>query len=459
MAASPNSSVGRDIAYHLHPSTNARRHEEIGPTVIDHGKGIYVYDDQGREYVEGLAGLWSVAVGFNEQRLVDAAARQMAKLPYYHLFGHKSHEPAIDLAERLVKMSPGPLSKAFFTNSGSEANDTAIKLVRYYNNARGRPEKKKIISRQRAYHGVSIGAGSLTGLPIFHRDFDLPIPGIIHVGSPHFYREGQPGETEAAFVDRLAKDLEDTILREGPETIAAFVGEPIMGAGGVIMPPEGYWARIQDICRRYDILVWIDEVICGFGRTGHVFACETYNIQPDILILSKQITSSYMPLGAVLISDEVYQGVADNTAKIGALGHGITGGGHPVAVAVANENIRILEEDGLMARVADIAPHFLKRLHGFANHPFVGETRGIGLIGAVEMSPDPQSRAPFAQPGKCGGVLMDMMQANGLITRAIGDAAVFCPPLIITERQIDELFDRFALSLDQTMDWYKSQVS
>ncbi|WP_293922302.1 MULTISPECIES: aspartate aminotransferase family protein [Alphaproteobacteria] len=457
MIDAPNSASARDISYHLHPSTNARRHEAIGPTIIDRGDGIYVYDDQGQEYIEGLAGLWSVAVGFSEDRLREAAYRQMHKLPYYHLFGHKSHEPAIELAERLVRMAPGNMSKAFFTNSGGEANDTALKLVRYYNNARGRPEKKKIISRNRAYHGVTIGAGSLTGIPIFHRDFDLPIPGVLHVGSPHFYREAQAGETEAQFVDRLACDLEDTILREGPETIAAFIGEPVMGAGGVILPPDGYWQRVQEICRRHDILLWIDEVICGFGRTGKTFGCDTYDIIPDIVVLSKQITSSYMPLGATLISDEIYQGVADNSAKIGALGHGITGGGHPVAVAVAVENLNILESDKLMERVPALSEHFLRRLHGFSDHPFVGETRGVGLIGAIELSPNPASRAPFDPPGKCGAYLMDAMQANGLITRAIGDAAVFCPPLIITSAQIDDLFDRFAHALDQTVDWYRRQ--
>lgn len=449
MTATPNSAFGRDIAYHLHPATNARRHEQTGPMIIERGEGIHVYDDQGREYIEGLAGLWSVAVGFNEQRLVDAAHRQMQKLPYYHLFGHKTHEPAVDLAERLVKMAPGPMSKAFFTNSGSEANDTAIKLVRYYNNAIGRPEKKKLISRQRAYHGVSIGAGSLTGLPVFHRDFDLPMPGIIHVGCPHFYREGRPGETEVEFVERLAEELEQTILREGPDTIAAFVGEPVMGAGGVIVPPDGYWKRVQEICRRYDILLWIDEVICAFGRTGNRFACETFDITPDIMILSKQITSSYMPLAAVLISDQVYQGVADNTQKIGAFGHGFTGGGHPVAVAVANENLRILEEDGIMEHAAAVSSHFQARLAKLNAHPYVGETRGVGLIGAVELSPDAKARAPFDPVGKFGQTIMDIMLEHGLITRAIGDAVVFCPPLIITESQIGEMFDRFERSLDQ----------
>ena len=344
MVDNPNSAAARDVAYHFHPATNARRHEQIGPMIIERGEGIHVYDDQGKEYIEGLAGLWSVAVGFGEERLVRAAAEQMRKLPYYHSFAHKSHPAVIELAERLVKMAPNRLAKVQFTNSGSEANDTAIKLVWYYNNAIGRPQKKKIISRQRAYHGITIASASLTGLPPNHSDFDLPLANFIHVSCPHFWRFGKPGEREEAFATRLAEELDETIVREGPETVAAFFGEPVMGAGGVIVPPRTYWEKMQEVLRKHDVLLVADEVISGFGRTGRLFGCETFGIAPDMLVLSKQITSSYMPLAALLISDAIYQAVADNSAKVGTFGHGFTASGHPVAMAVALENLRIIEE-------------------------------------------------------------------------------------------------------------------
>jgi 4-aminobutyrate---pyruvate transaminase len=443
----PNSQAARDIAYYFHPATNARRHEEIGPTIMERGKGIHVYDDQGKEYIEGLAGLWSVAVGFGEERLVRAATNQMQKLPYYHSFNHKSHPVAIDLAERLVKIAPKGLSKTQFTSSGSEANDFVIKLVWYYNNALGRTQKKKFISRQRAYHGVTIAAGSLTGLVANQRDFDLPLPMMKHVSCPHFWRHGLPGESEEAYVARLAQELDDTIQKEGPETVAAFIGEPVMGAGGVIVPPKGYWEKIQAVCRKHDVLVVADEVICGFGRTGKMFACELYGIKPDILVLSKGITSSYMPLSAVLVTDAIYQAVADNSSKIGTFGHGFTASGHPVATAVAMENLDIFEERDLVGHVASLAPHFLKRVHSFAGRPLVGETRGVGFLGAIELVANKETKAPFAKPGSVGPRLQDLCQEEGLVIRAIGEMMAFCPPLIITEAEIDEMFGRFGRAM------------
>lgn len=265
-SALPNSVYARDVEYILHPVTNARKHEEVGPIVIDRGEGIYVFDDHGTKYIEGMAGLWSVAVGFGEKRLADAAYGQLQKLPYYHTFSHKTNEPSVDLAERLVKMTPASVSRVFFTNSGSEANDTVVKLIWYYNNARGKPQKKRFLARQNAYHGITMVSGSLTGLPVNHRDFDLPIIPVTHLTCPHFWRNGQPGETEAQFTDRLIQELEETIAKEGADTIAAFIGEPVMGAGGVIVPPDGYWSRVQEVCRKNDILLIADEVITGFGR-------------------------------------------------------------------------------------------------------------------------------------------------------------------------------------------------
>jgi 4-aminobutyrate--pyruvate transaminase len=438
----PNSLHARDIAYHIHPYTNARKHERTGPIVIERGSGIYVYDDQGREYIEALAGLWSVAVGFGEARLVEAAARQMAKLPYYHTFSHKSHEPSIELAEKLVKMSPDGLDHVLFTNSGSEANDTVVKFVWYYNNALGRERKKKFIARNGGYHGITVAAGSLTGLQVNQRGFDLPLPFVKHVTCPHHYRFALEGETEEAFADRLAAELEATILAEDPDTVAAFIGEPVMGAGGVLVPPRTYWEKVQAICRRYDILVVADEVINGFGRVGTLFACEQFGIRPDILVVSKQITSSYQPLAAVLVSDAIYQGVADQSERLGTFGHGFTASGHPVATAVGLENLAIIEERNLQARLRE-----------FADHPLVGEVRGVGLIAAIELVADKASKAKFDPPGKVGLHVFEKAHEHGLIIRSIQDSIAFCPPLIITESQVDEVIARFARTLDETQTW------
>jgi len=443
----PNSLAARDIAYYFHPATNARRHEKVGPMMIERGEGIYVFDDQGKQYIEGLAGLWSVAVGFGEPRLAAAAATQMGKLPYYHSFSHKSHPSATALAERLVGMAPGKLAKAHFTSSGSEANDLTIKMIWYYNNALGRPHKKKIIARQRGYHGVTIASGSLTGLPAFHRDFDLPLPMMRHVSCPNHWRYANAGEGEEAFSTRLAEELEALILAEGPETVAAFIGEPVMGAGGVMPPPQGYWAKIQAVCRRHDVLVVADEVITGFGRTGRMFGCETYGIEPDFLVVSKALTSSYFPLSAILFTDAVYQTLADNSNKLGVFAHGFTASGHPVGAAVALENLDIIAERDLVGNVARLAPHFQERIKSFAAHPNVGEARGVGLIGALELVADKTAKAPFTPPGSFGARLAELCQEEGLIIRAIGDIIAFCPPLIISQGEIDALFDRFGKAL------------
>src|SRR3954469_16537555 len=291
MSMLPNSQEARDVAYQLHPYTNARAHQQTGPLVIERGEGPYVFDASGKRYFEAMAGLWSVGLGFNEKRLVDAAHKQMQALPFYHTFSAKSHGPSIDLAEKLVALAPVAMSKVFFTNSGSEANDTVLKLIAYRSNALGQPQRKKVISRMRAYHGVTIASASLTGLPNNHRSFDLPLPNILHTGSPHFYKDGAPGESEEAFATRRAEELDALIQKEGPDTIAAFFGEPVMGAGGVIVPPATYWDKIQNVLNKYDILLVADEVICGFGRTGKMFGCETYGIKPDAIVVSKQITS------------------------------------------------------------------------------------------------------------------------------------------------------------------------
>lgn len=449
-----NSQYARDLTYAFHPYTNARAHEERGPIIMDHGKGVFVYDDQGNEYLEALAGLWSVGVGYGEERLVTAAAEQMRKLPYYHSFAHKANGPAIDLAEQLVKMTPERLARVFFANSGSEANDTVIKMVWYYNNAIGRPEKKKIVARIRGYHGITIASGSLTGLPWNHRDFDLPIANILHTACPHHYRFAMEGESEEEFASRLAGQFEQLILDEGPETIAAFIGEPVMGAGGVIVPPKTYWQKIQAICRKYDILVIADEVITGFGRTGTPFACERFDIDPDILVLSKQITSSYLPMSAVLFTDAFYQPIADNTAKIGTFGHGFTTSGHPVASAVALENLAIIQERDLFGNAARVGEYLQKRLRSaFSDHPLVGEIRGVGLIAAVELVADKASKRSFDPLGRLGAYFFDQGHKRGIIIRNVQDSMAICPPLVITEEEVDELVKRFGQTLDDALAW------
>ncbi len=450
MTVAPNSVEARDIAYHFHAYTNAKKHREVGPLVIDRGEGIHVYDVAGNRYIEAMAGLWSVAVGFNEKRLMDAATRQMQKLPFYHNFTHKSHGPLIDLAEKLVTMMPVPMSKAFFTNSGSEANDTAMKMIWYRANAMGEPHRKKIISRERAYHGVTIASGSLTGLPANHRSFDLPIAGILRTGSPHHWRDAQPGESEEAFATRRAEELEALILAEGPETIAAFFGEPVMGAGGVVVPPATYWEKIQAVLSKYDILLVADEVICGFGRTGSMFGCQTYGIRPDIMVMSKALSSSYLPISALVANDKVLDPIIEETDRIGTFGHGFTAGGHPVAAAVALESIRVIEEDGLVERAARSGARMRAGLEALAGHRLVGEVRGVGLIAAVELVADKEAKTGLGQPGQLGGLVAGHLQQLGVITRNMGDSIAFCPPLVISENEVDELLGAFGKALDRT---------
>ncbi len=443
-------SAARDVATTIHPYTNLKLHQAEGPLVITEGDGIYVIDENGKRYIEGLAGLWCVSLGFSEKRLADAAHRQLLKLPYYHTFASKATDTGIELAEKLLSIAPVPMSKVFFVNSGSEAADTAVKLVWYYNNALGRPKKKKIISRTKAYHGVTVASASLTGLPNNHRDFDLPIANILHADCPHHYRFAQPGESEEAFSTRLAESLEQRILAEGPETVAAFIGEPIMGAGGVILPPATYWAKIQAVLRKYEVLLIADEVICGFGRTGSMWGTTTYNLKPDMITCAKALSSAYLPIAAVMVNNDVYSALVRESEKIGVFAHGFTYSGHPVSSAVALETLKIYEERDILTHVRAVAGRMQQRLAGFSDHPIVGETRGIGLIGAVELVANKSTKAPFDPKAGAGAYLAKRGHHHGLIIRAIGDTIAFCPPLIITESEIDMLFDRFKLALDDT---------
>ena len=444
----PNSAEARDIAYHFHSYTNAMAHADMGPQIMENAEGVYVFDNQGKRYIEAMAGLWSVAVGFGEKRLIKAATQQMEKMAYYHNFAHRAHPAAIDLAEKLVSMAPpsssGPMSKEFYTNSGSEANDTVMKMLWYRSNAMGKPEKKKFISRIRGYHGVTIASASLTGLPYNHASFDLPIDGVLHTTCPHYWKEGRDGESEEEFATRCAEDLDAMIQEEGPDTIAAFFAEPVMGAGGVVVPPATYWEKVQAVLAKYDIIFVADEVINGFGRTGNMFGSQTYNLKPDVIVLSKQITSSYVPFSAILVNERFYGPIAEESGRIGVLGHGFTGAGHPVGAAVALENIAIIEERGLVDKAAETGAYFRHKLGQFESHPFVGEARGVGLIAALQLvHPEFETK-----PGVLGTAMGKELYSRGLISRPMIDAMAFCPPLIIERDQIDAIIAAVANGLE-----------
>ena len=448
----------RDVETVLHPATNLVLHRTTGPLVLDRAEGIYVWDADGKRYIEGLAGLWCTGLGYGNQELVEAAREQMSKLSFTHLFGGRSHEPAIALAEKLKEMVPAPTSKVFFTSSGSEANDTQIKLAWYYNNARGLPKKKKIISRMKAYHGVTIAAGSLTGLPIFHTDFDLPMQRVLHTDCPHYWRNAEEGESEEEYATRLANNLEDLILREGPETIAAFIAEPVMGAGGVIIPPRTYFEKIQAVLQRYDILMIADEVICGFGRTGNWFGTQTYGIKPDSISMAKAITSAYMPLGAVTVSEPVYQAMLEESKKLGVFAHGFTYSGHPVSCAVAVKTLEIYERINIVRHVQSVAPVFETRLKALNDHPLVGETRGVGLIGGVELVKNKATKESFDVRKGLGPKVVKFAEEEGLICRAIaGDTIALCPPLIIDGAGVNEMFDALVRALDRAEEWVSKE--
>jgi 4-aminobutyrate--pyruvate transaminase len=437
----------RDIETVIHPYTNLARHRETGPFILNEGRGIYLFDDKGKRYIEGLAGLWCTSLGYGNEEIVEAAAQAMRKLSYTNMFAGKSHDGAIELSEKLKELAPCPASKVLFGGSGSEANDMQIKLTWYMNNAKGRLKKKKIISRQRAYHGVTIASASLTGLPWVHNDFDLPIANVLHTSCPHYYRYGEAGETEDQFADRMAKDLDELIQKEGPETVAAFIAEPIMGAGGVIIPPANYFAKIGAVLAKYDVRIIADEVICGFGRTGNWFGTTTMGMKPTSISMAKAITSAYFPMGAITIEEELYQAMLDESRKLGTFGHGFTYTAHPVGCAVALKTIEIYERDKTIDHVRKVAPTFEKRIGQFADHPLVGEVRAKGLIGAIELVADKKTKRAFEPKKGVGAIAADILQENGLIVRPMGDSIAFCPPLIISEAEINEMFDIVAKGL------------
>jgi 4-aminobutyrate--pyruvate transaminase len=461
MSASPatlSNTQARDMASLLHPFTNLTALRQTGPLLLERGKGVFVYGADGRDYLEAMGGLWCTALGWGEEELVEAAAEQMRKLPFAHIFGGKSHEPAVALAEKLKEIAPFPVGKVFFANSGSEANDSQIKLMWYAANARGEKAKKKIIARDRAYHGVTLASASLTGLDAFHKSFDLPFNFTVRAECAHYYRGGRDGESEEQYSARLAADLEATILREGPDTIAAMFVEAVMGAGGAMVPPKGYFQAITPVLRKYGIRLVDDEVICGFGRTGNAFGCQTYGFQPDSMSIAKALSSAYLPISAVLLSPELVDIIEEEAVRIGGLWHAFTYSAHPVSTAVALKTLELYERRDTFGHVRKVAPHFLKRLHALRDHPLVGEADGVGLIGGIELSPDKKTRRNFEAAKGVGARCNQFCQDEGLIVRALlSDRIALCPPLVIGEAEIDEMFDRFTRGLNKTLDWVKAE--
>ena len=440
----------------IYPVTNLAAVEQLN---IVSGKGVYVYDDAGNQYLEGLSGLWCSALGYGNEELIAAINSQLKTLSYSHLFGGRTHPVVMELADKLAAMLPVPDARIFFSNSGSEANDSHIKMLRYYSNAIGKPQKKKIIALDRGYHGVTVASASLTGLPVMHSLFDLPVEalGILRADCPHYFRGKVGDESEDEFVSRLLKSLEKLIFEEGAETRAAFIAEPLMGAGGVIVPPEGYLPKVQALLKEHDIFLWADEVICGFGRTGNDFGSTTMGIKPDLMSLAKQLSSAYVPISAAVVPGEMYEAMAQQSADVGMFGHGYTYTGHPVACAAALKALEIYERDDLFARAAKMGAHMQSRLQEYAGHELVGEVRGKGLIGAIELVANKETGQAFID-GQVGAFAQRACQDAGLLLRVVSRSSVaFCPPLIIEENQIDEMVEKFGTALAATLEYAKKE--
>ncbi|MDC3068142.1 aminotransferase [Paracoccaceae bacterium] len=445
-----NSIEAKDIANHIHPYTNPEVLQTSGPHVITKGEGIYVYDNSGNKYIEGMSGLWCASLGFNNNELVEAATEQMKKLPFYHSFAGKVPDIAAQLSEKLISIAPKGLEKAFFCNSGSEANDTAVKIVWYYQSAMGRPEKKKIISRKRGYHGVTMVAGSLTGLPYAQDGFGLPLEFVRHIGAPHFFTEKHENEIEEMFVERLVKELEDLIEAENPNTIGAFIAEPVMGAGGVIIPPKKYFKRIQETLKKNDILFIVDEVICGFGRSGNMWGTETFNLKPDILTCAKALSSAYAPIAAVLMSNQIVSIIEKKASNLGVFGHGFTYSAHPVSSAVALKTLQIYEDSKIIDHVGKLQDFFIARVKELKKYDFIGDARAIGLLGAIEFVSEPNTNSKPDPKRKVATKIQQKIQDEGVILRALpGDSLAFCPPLIIEKNQIDQMFNKIDSALSR----------
>lgn len=447
-----------DRASTLHPFTQLKDFAtgKTGePTIVETGNGIRIQDATGRTYIDGFAGLYCVNIGYGRAEVAEAIARQAYRLAYYHSYAAHTTDQLAILSDRLVKMAPGKMSKVFYGMSGSDANETQAKLVWYYNNLRGKPKKKKIISRQRGYHGCSVVSGSMTGMSFYHDHMDLPLPGIIHTGVPHYYWGAEAGETERGFSARRAAELDELISREGPDTVGAFIGEPVLGTGGIIPPPDGYWPAIQDVLKKHDVLLIVDEVITGFGRIGTPFGSHRYQIEPDLITVAKGLTSGYFPLSAAIVGEKVYKVMEDASDHIGAFSHGYTYSGHPIGAAAANAVLDIFEEEDLAAKAREVGAYFQDRLKStFAQMPIVGEVRGVGMLGAVEFVANREKKSRFDAQLKVGARVSKAARDRGLIARAMphGDILGFAPPLIATKDEIDEIVELAAAAVRQVMD-------
>ncbi|WND02089.1 aminotransferase [Temperatibacter marinus] len=443
-----------DAKHHLHPFMPHPDIARKGARVITRAEGCYIYDDSGHKILDAMAGLWTTQIGTGREEMVQTAAEAMRQLSYYNTFFYTTHPNVARLAEKIAEKTPGDISKIHFASSGSEAVDTAYKLVKYYWNLKGQPQRKQFIARENAYHGSTAVAASLCGLSGMHEKYDLPIDGIHHVGpAPHYYNNG--GEmTEDAFRDHCVQAIEDKILEIGPDNVAAFIGEPIQGAGGLIIPPEGYWTKVEALCRKYGILLWCDEVITGWGRTGKWFGSEYYGVTPDIITMAKGLTSGYQPLSAVALGGDIAETISQEE---GEMVHGFTYSGHPVATAVGLKNIEIMEREGLIDTPDqdEKISYFSEQLSLLNDHPLVGETRTLGLLGAIELVKDKTTRARYSDEENVGFICREHCFDSGLVMRSVGNTMILCPPLVITTEQIDELIAKAREALDKTY----SQVS
>lgn len=444
-----------DRASMLHPFTALKQFsagDTAGPRIIAGGEGIRIRDRDGNELIDAFAGLCCVNIGYGRREIADAIHREALKLAYYHAWAGHSNEPVIELSQRVLRMTPGPMQRIFYGQSGSDANDTQVKIVWYYNNVLGRPHKKKIISRWRGYHGGTVISSSLTGLQVFHRAFDLPRGPILHTSTPHYFWNAEPGMTQREFSRRCAQELETLIQREGPDTVAAFIGEPVLGAGGLIPPPESYWEEIQQVLRRHDVLLIADEVVCGFGRLGAAFGAHVYGIEPDLITVGKGLTSAYLPLSAAIIGDKVWRVLEQGSDTYGPFAHGYTYSAHPLCAAAGVTNLEIIERERIIEHVAGIAPYFHRRLEEeFRGRPFVAEVRGAGLLAAIEFAENPDKRQRFDAGRKVGAQLAAACIEEGVVCRALADmdALGFAPPLIITRDEIDDVIRRVRRAVDR----------
>ena len=450
--------VAADMAHHVHPQTNLRQHATDGPTVIARGDGVFIYDDTGREILDGFSGLGCMSLGYHNERLANAALRQMNTLPFAPTFYNRSHPKAAELSERLTALAPNDMTRVLFQCSGSEANDTAIKLLWYANTARGEPKRRKFIGRIRGYHGNTVATVSLSGQPHMHAKFGLPLPGFVHTELPNYYRGHVDGESEEEYSHRLARSFEDLVLREGPDEIAGFFAEPAISGGGALMPPRGYWDEMQAVIRKYGITFIADEVVCGFGRTGNLWGSDTWNLKPDMVTCAKALSAAFFPISALMFKDALYEDMLANSDEVGTFGHGYTYAGHPVGCAVALEALSIYEEMDLVGHVRSVSGTFQSGCKELEAHPLVAEARGNGLICGFELMKDKAAREPFDPTWKVGEMVQNFAHARGLYLRAIGDRINFMPPLIIEKDQIELGIARFKGALDDAWDVVKARI-